>query len=93
MKRMMVKEMMQKVKETREKSQEKESKKKPAETIEHLREGVADKQDKMPSEDFENTKLLPILKEAYDLFHELDSRKTEAEQKIKKIEEAKKKLI
>ena len=47
----------------------------------------------MPSEDFENTKLLPILKEAYDLFHELDSRKTEAEQKIKKIEEAKKKLI
>ena len=47
----------------------------------------------MPSEDFENMKLLPILKEAYDLFHELDSRKTEAEQKIKQIEEEKKKLI
>ena len=88
MKRMMVKEMMEKAKQAREKSQEKESKKKPAETIEHLREGVTDKQDKMPSEDFENAKLLPILKEAYDLFHELDGRKTDAEQKIKKIEEA-----
>jgi len=36
---------------------------------------------------------MPILKEAYDLVHMLDSRKAEAEKKIKDIEESKKKLI
>ena len=74
------------IKEKRENSQSApESRKANDASIAHMKEDVKDKQKEMPAEDFENIKLQPILREAYDLFHMLDSRKTEAEKKIKEI--------
>jgi len=50
-----------------------QDKKKPKEnTLERLRETVADTQSNMPQEDFENIKLIPILKEAFDLWNKLN---------------------
>jgi hypothetical protein len=46
----------------------------------------------MNQEDFENVKIVPILKEAYELYAELDSKKAEAEKKVKKIQKAKKEM-
>jgi len=91
-KKKFVKDLMHKIKEKREHSVESKKAANDA-SIAHMKEDVKDKQKEMPSEDFENIKLMPILKEAYDLFHMLDSRKAEAEKKIKDIEESKKKLI
>lgn len=93
MKKKFIKDMMMKIKEKRENSVGAESKKANDASIAHMKEEVKDKQKEMLSEDFENIKLMPILKEAYELFHSLDSRKADAEKKIKNIEEAKKKLI
>lgn len=87
LKQMMVKNMMEKQKQKREASQE--SKKPLGATIAHLKEKVEDTQKKMAQEDFENIKLLPILKEAYDLYAELDGKKEEAERKVQKIQKAK----
>jgi hypothetical protein len=53
--------------------------------IDHLKERVEDTQKKMIQEDFENVKILPILKEAYELYAELDTKKEEAEKKVRKI--------
>ena len=93
-KKKFIKDAMDRIKEKRENSVgATESKKANDASIAHMKEDVKDKQKEMPSEDFENLKLLPILREAYDLFHMLDSRKSEAEKKIKDIEKAKKKLI
>ena len=47
----------------------------------------------MASEDFENQKLFPILKEAYDLLSELTARKEEANKKVKQIEKTKKEML
>ena len=89
-----IKDAMKMMKEKRENSVgATESKKANDASIAHMKEDVKDKQKEMPAEDFENIKLIPILREAYDLFHSLDSRKAEAEKKIKEIEETKKKLI
>ena len=44
-------------------------------SIAHLKERVEDTQKKMNQEDFENVKILPLLKEAYELYAELDSKK------------------
>jgi len=43
-------------------------------------------QKKMPEEDFENKKLLPILRQAFDLITLIENRKKETEAKIKRIE-------
>jgi hypothetical protein len=67
LKKKFVKDMMNSIKEKRETSVE--SKKPNDATIAHLKEDVKDKQKSMASEDFENLKLMPILREAYDLFH------------------------
>lgn len=45
-----------------------------------------DSQKKMPEEDFENKRLLPILKQAFDLITELEGKKKATETRIKKIE-------
>jgi hypothetical protein len=45
-----------------------------------------DSQKKMPEEDFDNKKLLPILKQAFDLINEIENRKNATEARIKKIE-------
>ena len=42
-------------------------------------------QKKRPEEDYENKKLLPIFKEAFDLINLIENRKRETELKIKKI--------
>ena len=42
-------------------------------------------QKKRPEEDFENKKLIPILKEAFDLIDTIETRKKKAEEKIRKI--------
>jgi len=54
-----------------------------------MREKVEDTQKKMSQEDFENVKLFPILKEAYELYHELDMKIEEAERKVKSIQKQK----
>ena len=43
-------------------------------------------QKKRSEEDFENKKLVPILKEAFDLITIIENRKKDAEKKIKRIE-------
>lgn len=43
-------------------------------------------QKKRSEEDFENKKLLPILREAFDLISTIENRKRDAEKKIKRIE-------
>lgn len=53
--------------------------------IENLRDNKEDEQKDMPEEDFENKKLLPILKEAYDLVITLEKRKETAEKEIKRV--------
>jgi uncharacterized membrane protein len=68
LKKKFVKDMMNKIKEKRETSVESKKVANDA-SIAHMKEDVKDKQKEMPSEDFENIKLMPILKEAYDLFH------------------------
>jgi len=47
----------------------------------------------MAQEDFENKKLLPILKEAFDLFEELNNRKEEMQKNALKREKAKQEKI
>ena len=42
-------------------------------------------QKKRPEEDYENKKLIPILREAFDLVMMMEQRKKEAEKKIKRI--------
>jgi hypothetical protein len=73
--------MMEKMKNLRTKSQE--SKLPLGASIAHLKERVEDTQKKMNQEDFENIKILPILKEAYELYAELDSKKEDAEKKVR----------
>lgn len=92
-KKKFIKDAMLKIKEKRENSIGESKKATNDASIAHMKEEVKDKQEKMPSEDFENIKLMPILKEAYELFHMLDSRKAEADKKVKDIEATKKKLI
>lgn len=58
-----------------------------------MKESVVDNQKGMAQEDFENQKLLPILKEAYELLSELTARKDEANRKVKQIEKAKKEML
>ena len=53
--------MMNKIKEKRETSVESKKVANDA-SIAHMKEDVKDKQKEMPSEDFENIKLMPILK-------------------------------
>ena len=86
-KQLLVKTMMNKMKEKRLASEE--SKKPLGSTIAHLKERVEDTQKKMAQEYFENAKLLPILREAYDLYAELEGKKEQAEKKIKAIQKAK----
>lgn len=43
-------------------------------------------QKKMPEEDFENKKLIPILKAAFDVINEIEEKKRVTEKRIKKIE-------
>jgi hypothetical protein len=43
-------------------------------------------QKKRPEEDFENKKLHPIFKEAYDLITTIENRRKQTEKKIAKIE-------
>jgi hypothetical protein len=40
----------------------------------------------MPEEDFENKKLFPILRSAFDLINEIETRKKDVEGRIKRIE-------
>ena len=44
-----------------------------------------DSQKKKPEEDFENKKLLPVLREAFDLLMMIEKRKKDAQKKIKAI--------
>ena len=43
-------------------------------------------QKKRPEEDFENKRLIPVLKEAFDLISTIEERKKKTEKRIKKIE-------
>jgi len=43
-------------------------------------------QKKRPEEDYDNKKLLPILKEAFDLITTIEDRKKDMQKKIKRIE-------
>ena len=45
-----------------------------------------DSQKKIPEEDFENKKLIPIFKEAFDLISTIEERKKTTEARIKRIE-------
>ena len=92
-KKKFVQDLMMKMKEKRLASEDSKKTATKDDSIAHMKEDVKDKQKEMPSEDFENLKIMPILKEAYDLFHELDSRKADADKKIKSLEDTKKKLI
>jgi len=66
--RKFIKDATSSIKEKRENSKGATESKKPADEIAHLKEDIKDKQKEMPGEDFENLKLVPILREAYDLF-------------------------
>ena len=44
-----------------------------------------DSKKKKPEVDFENKKLLPVLREAYDLLMMIEKRKKDAQKKIKAI--------
>ena len=78
--------------ERRRLAEEKEGKAKPPsdlDSLAHMRENAEDKQKEMVPEDFENVRLFPILKEAFDIIKMLENRRADADKKIKKIEAAK----
>lgn len=47
---------------------------------------------KLPEEDYENKKLVPILRQAFDLHMKIIKKKEEADKEIKRIQNNKKKL-
>lgn len=58
----------------------------------HMREKVEDTQKKVPNEDFENTKLFPILDEAYQLIAKIEAHEAEAQRKIARVAKARQEL-
>jgi len=54
--------------------------------LDNLREDIEETQKKMPEEDFENKKLLPILQEAFDLVDMLEKKKKETHKQLKRLD-------
>jgi len=70
---------------------ERETKEKVEQTPQHrieLKREEPENQKKMAEEDFENKKLVPVLKEAFDLVNEIETKRKVAEKEIKKIRNA-----
>ena len=50
-----------------------------------MREAENEEQKKMPAEDWENKKLVPILEETYALLKKIEGKKLQADKKIKDL--------
>jgi hypothetical protein len=96
MKQLLVKKTMEKMRAERKNAEEaaKGGSNNPMRTamvdsLAHMRERVEDQQEKIPPEDFENVKLFPVLKEAYEMIADIEKRKTKADARVKQINKAK----
>ena len=61
-------------------------------TLDRMKESVADTQKDMQQEDFENIKLTPILKEAFELWSKLNKFHQDNKNKAKEIQKQRKSL-
>lgn len=85
MKRLIADQYLKKLAFSKSKSNERDSSASTLKRVQALKD-EPDSQKKMPEEDFDNKKLLPILKQAFDLINEIENRKNATEARIKKIE-------
>ena len=57
-----------------------------------MREADTQEQDKLPAEDWENKKMVPILEDVYILLKKIEGKKLEAEKQVEKLKQKKKEL-
>ena len=82
MRRFMAEQLLKK-KQERLKKEDEENKAKSVNFRMRMTKDAPESQKKKPEEDFENKKLVPVLREAFELVETIENRKKEAEKKIR----------